>query len=362
MTSHGSDRPPERLLHGKYGALLRQANLEWESGLDEAAAFRRVAARLAASRSQRVARTRRLVAAAPFAVAAMAAALVVARRQSVNVAPELVAEHWRPAATPATPPSVATGAVSAVAKAAEPPRAELKRESHVAKPRPDAVLALPSASPATKAEPLVEAKPSAVPSSSADTTTELAPVPDCLNLARQGQARAAEGCFSERAQGAGLAAEMALYELARLRRDVLADANGALRALTDYRTRFPSGSLRREVDVSQLELLLQLGRSEEALKQSAELLASSSGERASELRMLRGHVLRKQSRFAEAEREYELAESAGARGSAALYFRALCLEASGRTSQAAAAFAKYLEQPQRPYAEDARRRLEKLTP
>ena len=69
----------------------------------------------------------------------------------------------------------------------------------------------------------------------------------------------------KRAEGSGLGAEMALYEVARLRRDVLADAAGALRALAEYRTRFPAGSLRREADMSQLELLVQLGRTDEAL-------------------------------------------------------------------------------------------------
>jgi tetratricopeptide (TPR) repeat protein len=183
-------------------------------------------------------------------------------------------------------------------------------------------------------------------------------------LARRGQTRDAEACFLKRAEGSGLGAEMALYEVARLRRDVLADADGALRALTEYGRRFPSGSLRREADMSQLELLVQLGRSEDALKQSDALLSSSaSGERAAELHLLRGHILRKaQSRFAAAAREYELAENAGAHGGETTYFRALCLDALGRTAEAAALFSQYLEQPQRPYAEDAKRRLKRLNP
>jgi len=166
----------------------------------------------------------------------------------------------------------------------------------------------------------------------------------------------------KRAEGSGLGAEMALYEVARLRRDVLADPTGALAALAEYRRRFPAGALRREADMSQLELLLQLGRSDEALRQSDELLSSSSsGERAAELHLLRGNILRKaQSRFADAEHEYQLAERAGARGGEVTYFRALCLEALGRAPEAAALFRQYLEQPQRPYAEDALRRLRRL--
>ena len=115
--------------------------------------------------------------------------------------------------------------------------------------------------------------------------------------------------------------------------------------------------------MSQLELLLQLGRVDEALKQSDELLSSSSSERAAELHLLRGHILRKtRSRYAAAAHEYELAERAGARGGDVIYFHALCLEALGRATEAAALFSQYLEQPQLSHAEDARRRLERLKP
>jgi tetratricopeptide (TPR) repeat protein len=115
--------------------------------------------------------------------------------------------------------------------------------------------------------------------------------------------------------------------------------------------------------MSQLELLLKLGRSDDALQRSEELLASSAaGERALELRLLRGHILRKQSRFAAALVEYDLAEGMSARSGEATYFRAVCLEALGRSPEAAATLTRYLEQPQRPYAEDARRRLERLKP
>ncbi|RYZ09183.1 MAG: tetratricopeptide repeat protein [Myxococcales bacterium] len=368
MSSRDSDGAPERLLHGKYGPLLRQANREWESGLDESAAFRRVAERLAASRAERFAsRMRWLVSGAPFAVAALVAVILLSRRQGAEGAPELVAETWRPAASASQQPSAGT----AVAPPAQEPslsRPERKKEPRAGKRSgPAAVTSAPASAPQAPPSPTPPVEPALaeplVANGAASTGSEAPHPPDCLSLARQGQTRAAEGCFLERAQGGGLAAEMALYELARLRRDVLADANGALQALADYRTRFPAGSLRREVDMSQLELLLQLGRSDDALRQSDQLLSSStSGERASELRLLRGHILRKQSRFAEAAREFELAEGGGARRGDAVYFRALCLEAAGRPTEAAAALSKYLEQPHRPYAEDAKRRLEKLKP
>ena len=96
---------------------------------------------------------------------------------------------------------------------------------------------------------------------------------------------------------------MALYELARLRRDVLGDADGALAALGDYRQRFPAGSLRNEVEVSRIELLARLKRGPEALEASERLLGTPGGrERAAELRLLRGNVYRAAGSLREARR------------------------------------------------------------
>jgi hypothetical protein len=372
VSAHDWDRAPERLIHGKFGKLLREANRQLEAGIDEPAAFERITARLEASRGRWLHISLRwLVPAVPLALAAVAALLVLVREHRSEAVPELAAERWSPQAKrDADPATTATATVPRTDGEART-GAELKKTSHAAK---RSAIAPPARAAQIAAEPPSSATPSQLPPAPAveapgpapepaAKSNEATPAPDCLAFARQGNTRGAEACFLERAQGSGLAAEMALYEVARLRRDVLADADGALRALAEYRSRFPAGSLRREADMSQLELLLQLGRSEDALKQSDELLSSSaSGERATELRLLRGHVMRKQSRFAAAVREYELAENAGARGGEATYFRALCLEASGRTSEAATAFTKYLEQPQRPYAEDARRRLGRIKP
>lgn len=370
MSSRGSNREPERLMDGKFGGLLREANREFVADLDQPAAFRRVTASLA-RRTRSSSRFGWLLPASPFAVAALAALLLLVYRQGLDATPELVAEHWHikekpkealPAAQVAAPSAVDEPPLPRTndespghdPKRASSPTSVRSSTRTTAASRPSAPL--PSQSEATPVPPVAT-------SDSMPKSEQPSEGPDCLSLARRGQTRAAEACFLERAQGSGLAAEMALYEVARLRRDVLADANGALEALTEYRKRFPAGSLRREADMSQLELLLQLGRSDEALKRSDELLsASASGERAPELRLLRGHILRKQSRFAAAEREYELAEGPGGRGGESTYFRALCLEALGRTGEAAAMLTKYLTYPERRYAEDARRRLGRLTP
>lgn len=192
-----------------------------------------------------------------------------------------------------------------------------------------------------------------------------APRSSCLDIAGR-DTRAAERCFAERAAGSGLSAEMALYEMARLRRDMLRDALGALDALNDYRLRFPRGSLRHEVDISRIELLSQLGRSREALRESEALLFSPTGrERAAELHVLRGNVFRHDlSDWAAAAREYALAEPfGGALGAEASRLRGQSLEAMGDLPGALAAYRRYLEStaPSARRAEVARR-VELLSP
>lgn len=381
-----ADQPtpnPERLTEGQFGHLLRDGNRELAGGLDQSAAFQRLTERL--SSSQSVFGPRRASWLAPATVlvlAAFAASPAIVRWLRSDPAVAIVAEDLRghPDTRVATAAVSASSATSLVPATTRPTGArsafESRRPAHapsMGAPSTDASgsgasgLALPSAAQAVELQPppTPDLGTSVTPPTAAADVgaADVGAAPDCLSLARRGQTRDAEACFLKRAEGSGLGAEMALYEVARLRRDVLGDAAGALRVLAEYRTRFPSGSLRREADMSQLELLVQLGRTDEALKQSDELLSSSaSGERAAELRLLRGHILRKTRSFAAAALEYELAERARPGRGDVSYFHALCLEALGRGPEAAALFKEYLEQPQRSYAEDARRRLEKLEP
>jgi len=356
---------------------LRDGNRELADGLDQSAAFQRLTERL--SNSQSAFGVRRAYWLLPATLAALAVLVVVptvmrrvrSRPALIIAAEELRAQPRKPITSAPVAPAASLPAPTTTRPADDRNALGTKRTMHA--PSTDAPVssasgaALPSAGKAPEAQPQPTPDPGDSAAASQPTTAEPAAdvgaAPDCLSLARHGQTRDAEACFLKRAEGSGLGAEMALYEVARLRRDVLGDAAGALRVLADYRTRFPSGSLRREADMSQLELLVQLGRTDEALKQSDELLSSSaSGERAAELRVLRGNILRKTRSFAAAANEYELAERAGARGRDLTYFHALCLEALGRNAQAAALFAQYLEQPQHSYADDARRRLERLEP
>ena len=377
LSKHEPD--PERMTEGPFGRLLKDANREFIGEVDQRAAFQRVAERLSTSRPLWPQRAYWLVPATLLVLAGLVTLPTVAafvRSTRSAATPSLVAEDLRGFRAKAVTVASAATAPQPLAEQTMTPRVESNRASRAklnaqgtstaASTGSDDQPRSRGASESLEAQspPVPERDVVGQPPPTSATASDTGTAPDCLSLARRGQTRDAEACFLKRAEGSGLGAEMALYEVARLRRDVLADAPGALAALAEYRARFPAGSLRREADMSQLELLLQLGRSGEALKQSDELLSSSSsGERAAELHLLRGHILRKaQSRFADAEHEYQLAEGAGARGGEVSYFRALCLEALGRTPEAIALFAQYLEQPQRPYAEDARRRLQRLSP
>jgi hypothetical protein len=202
---------------------------------------------------------------------------------------------------------------------------------------------------------------SAAPSTS--TPPPAARQRNCKELIRVGRPREAEQCFLAWTSSDQLSAEMGLYEVARLRRDVLGDAAGALHALTQYRERFPQGTLRSEVDMSYVALLTRLGRHREALSESERLLRSTAGrERAFELRLLRGQILRVHlGNQAGAEREYAQAERVAGATPEATYLRGLCLEELGNASGAASAYHRYLEQaPAGRRADEVRRRLESL--
>lgn len=79
----------------------------------------------------------------------------------------------------------------------------------------------------------------------------------------------AAACYEHRAQGSGLDAELALYELARLRLNALGDAAGAARACELYRARFPGGSFRAQID--------RLWQRADAASKPAEVEKSGSG-------------------------------------------------------------------------------------
>lgn len=192
-------------------------------------------------------------------------------------------------------------------------------------------------------------KPSSAPPASA-SAPEKAATPatneeECLAHARAGDPRRAAACFTERAAGSGLSAQVALYELSRLQRDALGEPAAALASLDQYLTRFPAGSLNGEARFSRLELLARLGRTAEALRASSDFMSTRFGaERAAEVHLFRGNLfLRGAGSAAQAVTEYRGAAGAPGRvGDDAAYQLAVALEQSGARAEARDAYERYL--------------------
>jgi tetratricopeptide (TPR) repeat protein len=186
----------------------------------------------------------------------------------------------------------------------------------------------------------------------------------CSELAeRASTAPQAVTCYLAQSREDGVAAETALYEAGRLRRDALGDSAGALEVFQQYRTRFPRGMLRPEVDLSIVELLPKVNRHREALDEIGRLLAEGRGEeRAAELHVLRGNIYREVLEdFARAEQDYAAAETSRAPSVGdATFFRGVCLQAQGRADEARATFERYLAAHAARFAEEAQRRLLRL--
>lgn len=187
----------------------------------------------------------------------------------------------------------------------------------------------------------------------------------CRGYLRDGKPRQAQDCYLQIATGKGLSAEMALYEVARLRRDVLSNPSSSLAALDEYERRFPSGTLTPEVQQARVDLLSRLGRFDEALSVSDQLLTSSFGRsRATELRLLRGNLLRDRKHDCSAAiAEYRRIEAdPGPRGDQAAFGIAQCLERLSRVRDAVDQYRRYLERSQPLQAAQARQRLSELAP
>jgi ferric-dicitrate binding protein FerR (iron transport regulator) len=165
---------------------------------------------------------------------------------------------------------------------------------------------------------------------------------EALNLARHGEHQMAAAIL-ERALAAGEGPrDLELYQLALLRQRHLNDPQGALDALQGYRSQFPRGALRQEVDLSVVQVDVALGRAEAALSESARFLAAHpQSERADEVRILRGDLLRQRGDFAAAAGEYR-SVSGGAALEDALFYWAYCRLQLGDGSSAVKALQDYL--------------------
>jgi hypothetical protein len=144
---------------------------------------------------------------------------------------------------------------------------------------------------------------------------------DCLRLARDGVNGDAIACLESQSAEPGLTGEIALLELARIRRDVKGDLAGAERLLSEHERRFPQSALAIEARTGRVELLLRLGRPAEALAEAQRL-----------------------------------------GGSEAIYWRAVSLTSLGRREEARAAFDEYLRRPDIRRRREATRELDELRP
>jgi hypothetical protein len=142
---------------------------------------------------------------------------------------------------------------------------------------------------------------------------------DCLRLARDGVTGDAIACLESQSAEPGLTGEIALLELARIRRDVKGDLPGAERLLADHERRFPQSALAIEARSGRIELLLRLDRPDEALAEAQRL-----------------------------------------GGSEAIYWRAVSLTALARRDEARAAFEEYLRRPDIRRRREATRELDEL--
>lgn len=328
-----------------YAEILAQGNLGYETAPDEVERFCRARPEPLRSRSGLTWLVPAALAAA--ALAALAPSFAARAPQSISAEPT----HLAPGAVRERSEASAGELVPSVSRPA----------------RVDASSSRPPPSPSGRELPSRPSRARALPppkveSPSDNVVREAAP--DCRALARAGEASQAEACYAERSAGTGLDAETALLEIARRRRDVLADPAGALGTLEEYRTRFPNGSLRGEADLAYIVLLARVGRSSEALEESERVLASPSGrERAFELRLLRGNLYRKNlSNPALAAREYAAAAELEGATSEAVYLLGLCREELGDAAGAAAAYRRYLERSaQGKRAGEVRERLAKVS-
>lgn len=100
---------------------------------------------------------------------------------------------------------------------------------------------------------------------------------DAESALRAGDTARAIEILTHTAQGTGWAAENAAYELGRITRYNLNRPRQAVALWERYRTRFPSGLLRREADLSIVDTLSSLGDTRAALAEADAFLARHPG-------------------------------------------------------------------------------------
>jgi len=134
----------------------------------------------------------------------------------------------------------------------------------------------------------------------------------CSQMALKGQLEEAADCYSRIAQGNSMAAELALYEKARLESRALGRGAAALATLDEHARRFPHGVLSTEAGLTRIELLTRLGRTNDALDAIEKALSGPIGkERGGDLYALRGELLSSRGDCSGANAAFAMARSHG---------------------------------------------------
>ncbi|MBS2032410.1 MAG: tetratricopeptide repeat protein [Deltaproteobacteria bacterium] len=255
-----------------------------------------------------------------------------------------------------TPAPVVVAAAPKVERPAphvEIPHREPTRTQPI-EPKPTAVETPPVPTPAP-----VPPAPVAAPEVPVIVRAEPTPLPTpappvdhyarALELAQQGHAREAAGLLQQVVDAHEPRADLALYELGRLRQRSLGDLPGALDAFERYQSSYPRGALNQEVAISTIEVQLALQKPGAALESLDGFLAHYPGsERAHEMRLLRANLHRDRRDWSEAIDDYRKLEGTPS-AAEALFFTAFCQRQSGDLAGAEASLRAYLERhPQGP--------------
>jgi TolA-binding protein len=184
------------------------------------------------------------------------------------------------------------------------------------------------------------------------------PYTRAVALSRAGLHAEAAEAFENVANGHAPHADLALAALGRIEQVQLGRSDRALAAYLRYQREFPRGTLSQEVALSTIELQLQRHELDAARAQMNRFLEQFAGsERAPEVHLLRGDVLREQGDCRHALDDYARA-SGPAQADDALYFTAWCQQHLGRRDDAAQSCVEYLRRfPQGRHAGEARTAL-----
>jgi tetratricopeptide (TPR) repeat protein len=286
---------------GELGELLESADQQFQAGLGEGPAWRRLRER----------QHRRAVAGVAVLTAAVAGSLAAA------------AFVFRGA------PGPGVTAERVLERSAEP-GGQIAREQNPAIPGSARVVRIQRARPDPTLRPLRSASA-------------------CRDFEARDRINEAVACFEQLGSSSGIEAEVALYEAGRLSADRLAQPQRAIGALDARRERFPNGAMQVEAEWLRARTLARSGKVQEALTASEALLGNPAGRTiANPLHLFRNKLYRDALHdCSKAVIEFvALLGEPGPIGDEGEFSRAICLESLGRREDARAAFETYLRRPE----------------